>query len=102
MTRINNQQFKEADAAVERAVSRFMSEIDRLRRNCLTGKWDEVYPSYLIDRTLLQTCDALAKLIDNGHLADIISPAALKLSNALADYRDAPATERVGFGWPTR
>ena len=38
--------------------------------------------------------DGMTKLIDDPILVDMAGPAALKLSNALADYRDSLPSER--------
>jgi hypothetical protein len=46
----------------------------------------------------MSLCEEMAKLIDqssrDSSLVDIMGPATLKLSNALADYRDSSRAER--------
>jgi hypothetical protein len=83
------QQFQAADVAVERAVERFLAEIEQM-----TGRWESVAPSYIVKRTLLRLCDSMTKLIDDPIIANIAGPAAVKLSNALLDYRDSLPSER--------
>jgi len=84
-----DRQFQKADAAIERAVADFMGKIDKM-----IGRWEAVAPSYIVERTLLAMPTELAKLIDDPTLADLASPASLKLSKALADFRDSQASER--------
>ena len=79
-------QFQEADAAVDRAVAAFVIKIERM-----SGKWQAVAPAYIVERVTLALCEETSKLIDDSETA---SPAMLKLSNALADYRDSRAEER--------
>ena len=80
------QQFQDADIAVERTVNHFLTRLEQM-----IGQWDAVAPT---ERALLRLCDGMAKLIDDPILADIAGPAALKLSNALLDYRDSLPSER--------
>jgi hypothetical protein len=82
--------YHKADAAIERAVTDFVGTIDKLM-----GRWETVAPSYIVERMLLAMSDELAKLIDDPILADLAGPAQLRLSNALADFRDSLATERA-------
>ena len=77
-------QFQQADAAVDKAVATFMSKIESM-----SGKWDAVAPAYVIERMLLVLCEEMTKLIDDPDLANIMGPAMVKLSNALADFRDS-------------
>ena len=82
-------QFKEADAAVDKAVAAFIGKI-----KSMSGKWDAVAPAYIAERMLLALCDKMTKLIDDPDLANSMGPAMLKLSNALADFRDSRWEER--------
>jgi hypothetical protein len=82
-------QFQAADAAVDKAVATFMSKIESM-----SGKWDAVAPAYVIERVLLVLCEELTKLIDDPDLANIMGPATVKLSNALADFRDSRFEDR--------
>ena len=82
-------QFKEADAAVDKAVAAFIGKIE-----LMSGKWDAVAPAYIAERMLLALCDKMTKLIDDPDLANSMGPAMLKLSNALADFRDLRWEER--------
>jgi len=68
-----------------------MSKIEQM-----IGKWEDVGSTYIVEGTLLALCEGMTKLIDGPPLADVASPAELKLSNALADYRDSRASERWG------
>ena len=89
-----DRQFQKANAAIKRAVADFMGQIDKIKGHCATGRWQAVAPSYIVERTLLAMSAELAKLIDDPTLADLASPASLKLSNALADFHDSQASER--------
>jgi hypothetical protein len=82
-------QFRDANNAIERAVAAFMIKID-----AMSGKWDAVAQAYIVERTVPVLCDELAKLVDR-HLVNNMNPAMLKLSNALADYRDARLDDRI-------
>jgi hypothetical protein len=82
-------QFQEADAAVDKAVVAFISKI-----KSISGKWDAVAPAYIAQRVLLVLCDKMTKLIDDPELTNSMGPAMLKLSNALANYRDSRWEER--------
>ena len=53
-----------------------------------TGKWEAVAPAYIVERVLLELCKEMTRLIDDPGLADIMGPAMVRLSNALADFRD--------------
>jgi hypothetical protein len=83
-----DRQFQQADLAIESTVARFVSAVDRMM-----GRWDNVGPTYIFDRVLVELCEELTKRMDKEPTA-IRGPAALKLSNAMADYRDSPVTER--------
>jgi hypothetical protein len=82
-------QFQEADAAVDKAVADFISKIESM-----SEKWDAVARAYIVERGLLVLCEEMTKLIDNPDLANIMGPATLKLSNALADFRDSRFEDR--------
>lgn len=88
MSRDTDRQFQAADAAIERAVTAFMSAI-----NQMMGRWDYVPSQYILEGVLLKLSDELTKRIDKGHPR--IGPEALnKLSNALANYRDPRGKDR--------
>jgi hypothetical protein len=89
MGKNTERQFQAADAAIESTVAAFMSKIEQM-----LGRWEAVAPTYIVEGTLLALCDGVTKLIDDPIRADIAGPATLKLSNALADYRDSLPTER--------
>jgi hypothetical protein len=57
---------------------------------------DAVAPAYIVERVLLMLCGEMTKLIDDPDLANSMGPALLKLSNALADFRDSRWEEREG------
>ena len=82
-------QFQEADAAVDKAVAAFISKIE-----LMSGNWDAVAPAYILERVLLSLCDEMTKLIDDPDLANVMGPAMLKLSDALADFRDSRWEDR--------
>ena len=84
-------QFQQADAAVDKAVATFMSKIESM-----SGKWDAVAPAYVIERMLLVLCEEMTKLIDDPDLANIMGPAMVKLSNALAEFRESRWEDRGG------
>ena len=85
MSKSTDQQFREADIAIERAVATFMSAIDHMMK-----RWDDVTAQYILERVLLELCEELPMRIDTQSTG----PATVKLSNALADYRESPAVER--------
>ena len=83
-------QFREADAAVDRAVAAFIIKIDSM-----STKWDAVSRQSIVERVLPRLCDEMAKLIDHPDIAKhVMGPAMMKLSNALADYRGARWQDR--------
>lgn len=86
-----DEQFQEADAAVERTVAAFMRAIERMM-----VRWDGVAPTDIIEGVLLELCRELTELIDDPRLAGHLRPATHKLSSALADYRDSRLEERGG------
>jgi hypothetical protein len=83
-----DRQFEQADAAATRAVTTFVSAIDRMM-----GRWEDVAPQDILEHVLLLLCDELTKRIDRDCLSPL-DDATLKLSNALADYRDSRWEER--------
>ena len=85
-------QFQEADAAVDKAVAAFIAKIESMSKEM----GDAVAPAYIVERVLLMLCDEMTKLIDDPDLANSMGPALLKLSNALADFRDSRWEEREG------
>src|SRR6478672_2990075 len=82
-------QFQEADAAADKAIAAFIGKIESM-----SGKWDAVAPAYILERVLLGLCDEMTKLIDDPDLANSMEPALVKLSNALADFRDSRWEDR--------
>ena len=81
-------QFREADAAVDKAVAAFIGKIESM-----SGKWYAVAPAYILERVL---CDEMTKLIDDPDLANSMGPALVKLSNALAEFRESRWEDRGG------
>ena len=80
--------FDQADTAVEQTVTAFMDRVDRLMM-----RWECVSPDYVLERTLLELAEQLAKRIDEPHSCPH-GPATIRPSNALADYRDSRGEER--------
>jgi len=89
MDKNTDRQFQAARAAIEHTVSTCMSDIDKVK-----GRWEDVAPSYIVEAALLALCNGMIKLIDDPGLAGIAGPAAVKLSNALLDYRNSRWSER--------
>jgi hypothetical protein len=87
--RTKGQLFGKADAAVERAVDAFMARIESM-----FGKWEPVASTYIVERMLLILCHRMTKLLDDPCFAEHMGPATLKLSNAMADYRDSRFVDR--------
>ena len=77
-------QFDKADSAVARMVDAFMA-----RTESMFGKLEPAYATYILERMLLILCHRMTRLIDNPNLAEHLGPATLKLSDAMADYRDS-------------
>ena len=89
---MSDREFDQANAAIERAVATFISAIERLKY-----RYERVAAQYVIATMLRELCDELAKLIDDPNLADsVIGPAEMRLSNALADYRDTCTVDGGG------
>ena len=77
-------QFEQANAAINKAVNKFVSEIESM-----FGRWqDVVAPSYIVENALWQLCTEVPKLADDG-LKDIFEPETLKLLEAMDEYRDS-------------
>jgi hypothetical protein len=89
MDKRSERQFEAADAAVDQAVTAFIGKIESM-----LGKWEAVAPAYVIERLALTLCTQLSKLVDDPCYRNTAGPAALNLSNALADYRDSRWVER--------
>jgi hypothetical protein len=89
MNKKTDQQFDAADAAIKRAVTDLVSKIDQT-----SVRWEAVSHSYVFERALLALCAVMVKLIDDPDVGHCVGPAELKLSNALADYRDSRFEER--------
>jgi hypothetical protein len=96
MSKSTEQQFEEANTAVKRAVAAFRSTIEGMLDKSASGKWVAVAPSYILQCILLELCEEMTRLIDDPRVADLLGPAGIKLSNALADYRDSRPSERFG------
>jgi hypothetical protein len=86
MDKNTEQQFQKAAAAVDQAVATFIGKIESM-----LGKWDAVAPAYIVERMALAMCAEMSKLVDDSKSA---GPVTLKLSNALADYRDSQWEDR--------
>ena len=72
-------QFEQANAAINKAVNKFVSEIE-----LMFGRWqDVVAPSYVVENALWQLCTEVPKLTDDG-LKDIFEPETL-----MDEYRDS-------------
>jgi hypothetical protein len=91
MNKNTERQFQQTDAAVEQTAAAIMREIKQLLRQ---QGGESVAAAELIERLLLTLLEKhdFAELVD--HLAKQRGPAALKLANALADYRGSLPTER--------
>ena len=89
MTDSTKQQFEEANEAIDKAIVAFIGKI-----KSTAVQWEAVAPAYVVERALLLLCEEMARLIDDPDLADIMGPAMVKLSNALADVRDSKFEDR--------
>ena len=78
-----------ADSAVARVVDAFMTRIELMFR-----KLEPVYATYILERLLLILCHRMTKLLDDPRFAEHMGPATMKLSNAMADYRDSRCVDR--------
>ena len=84
---MSDSDFQEADEAVARAVTTFVSEIDQAM-----VKWEAVSPAYILESVLSDLCSELPKLADG--LESTVGPATKKLLDALAEYHDSQAVDR--------
>jgi hypothetical protein len=82
-------QFEQADAAVARLVYAFMTQVESM-----FGKWEPVASTYIVERMLLILCHRMTRLLDDPRFAQHMGPATMKLSNAMADYRDSRCVDR--------
>ena len=82
MTADINQEFKEANAAIEEAALVFVEKIVEQ-----FGKRVEVRPSYILETALLELSELLSPVGD--HLKPALEPTSLKVLDALAAYRDS-------------
>jgi hypothetical protein len=82
-------QFQQADAAVDKAIAAFIGKIESM-----SGKWEAVAPAYVVERVLFVLCEEMTKRIDDPDLTNMMGPAMVKLSNALADFRDSRFEDR--------
>ena len=82
---LDEKQVQEADAAVTRAVTAFVSEFESM-----WGRWENVAPGYVIESTLLELCTELSVLAPD--IKTVAGPATVKLLDALAAYRDSELT----------
>ena len=57
-------------------------------------RWEAVAPSYIAESVLLELCAELSRLTDDPVVRNHAGPATIKLSIALADYRDSRFEER--------
>jgi hypothetical protein len=87
---INKNQIEEADAAIEQAVTTFVSEFESM-----WGRWEDVAPAYIVESALLALCEDLCELSDEmKYLVRGGGPATAKLLDAMAAYRDSNVEER--------
>ena len=66
MTDSTEQQFQEADAAIDKAIAAFIGKV-----KSTAVQWEAVAPAYVVERALLLLCDEMTKLIDDPGLADL-------------------------------
>ena len=92
---VDEKQVQEADAAVTRAVTAFVSEFESM-----WGKWENVAPAYVIESALLELCTELSVLAPD--IKTVASPATVKLLDALAAYRDSELTSGDAGPQPDR
>jgi hypothetical protein len=81
-------QFSRADRHVKRTAARITSDIKKLLDRWAT-EWPEVGQEYVVSSLLMELLlanDGILPMLDG---LPYMGPATLKLSNALADYRDA-------------
>ena len=87
MTDSTDRNYEEAAAAVAKAVTDFLREID-----LMMGKWDAVAPTYIIEAMLVDLCSSVSKITER--LEPAVGPATRKLLAALAEYRNSPLEDR--------
>ena len=92
---VDEKQFQEADAAVTRAVSAFVSEFESM-----WGKWKNVAPAYVVESALLELCTELSVLAPE--IKTVAGPETVKLLDALAAYRDPELTSADAAAQPNR
>ena len=80
-----------ADSAVARMVDAFIARIESM-----FGKLEPVYATYILERMLLILCHRITKLLHDPRFAEHMGPETMKLSNAMADYRDSRCVDRWG------
>jgi hypothetical protein len=76
-----------AQAAIKRAVAAFIRSIDRIEE-----RHDAMSFQLIEEWVLLELCEVLTKRIDGNKTQ--MPEALLKLSNAMADYRDSRWADR--------
>ena len=82
---INEKQIEEADAAIDQAVTTFVSGFESM-----WGRWEDVAPAYIVESTLLALCEDLCELSDEmKYVVRGGGPATAKLLDAMAAYRDS-------------
>ena len=91
----DEKQVQEADAAVTRAVTAFVSEFESM-----WGRWENVAPAYVIESALLELCTELSVLAPD--IKTVAGPATVKLLDALAAYRDSELTSADAAPQPDR
>jgi hypothetical protein len=82
-------QFDKADSAVARLVDAFMTRIE-----AMFGELEPAYATYILKRMLLILCHRMTRLLDDPRFAEHMGPETIKLSNAMADYRDSRCVDR--------
>ena len=82
---LDEKQVQEADAAITRTVTAFVSEFESM-----WGRWENVAPAYVIESALLELCTELSVLAPE--IKTVAGPATVKLLDALAAYRDSELT----------
>ena len=82
---LDEKQVQEADAAITRTITAFVSEFE-----LMWGRWENVAPGYVIESALLELCTELSVLAPD--IKTVAGPATVKLLDALAAYRDFELT----------
>ena len=84
-------QFERADRAIDKTAQAIADEIDKLLTR--GERWDAVARAYLLERLFLRLTGEhdLAGILDSLSMP---GDATLKLSNALADYRNSRFVDR--------